>query len=223
MLFFFLDVPATTSKNEQSNDCSSEDSREDSSNEEFDDDSIETDIKTGYDNTSMHDHRPLSFNSFDCDEPGCIKRFFRFQNLMNHHFRGDHVYKPDKTQLGDKAIYMFQDGVENVKSNRIPNLLNLSNVSNALNAIMHTEQSPDRHETERDGYILSQDWALLEPAANIRLSSDQIKFLNEKYEEGEKNGCKWHPNAVFEVVVEPLSIDRQNMSLSFTGNATERG
>ena len=191
MPFFFLGVPVTTANNnEQSNDCSSEDSSEDSNNEEFDDDPNDTDIKTGCDNMLMSDNRPLSFNSFDCDEPGCIKHFFRFQNLMNHHFRGDHVYKSDKTRLRDKAIYMFKDGVENVKSNRIPNLQNLSNVSNALDPSINTEQSPDRHEAKFDGYKLSQGWALLEPAANIRLSPDQIKFLNEKYEEGEKNGCK---------------------------------
>ncbi len=62
--------------------------------------------------SSLTNNRQTGFNTFFGDEPGCVKRFVRFQNLVNHHARGDHVFKPDKVKLRDKAIQLFKSGVE---------------------------------------------------------------------------------------------------------------
>jgi len=139
------------------------------------------------------------FNTFDCDQPGCIKRFRRYRNLVNHHARGDHVFKPDKVRLRDKAVQLFKCGIESVKPHQIQQLNNFKVVSNtAVNSSDEKSISDDEPDTINHE-ILQQGWALLEPNTNIRFSPDQIKFLNEKYEEGRNNGSKWDANAVFEV------------------------
>ena len=51
-------------------------------------------------------------------------------------------------------------------------------------------------------YITShkqQGWALPEPKAIIRYAPEQIKYLTEKYNEGEASGHKWSASAVASV------------------------
>jgi hypothetical protein len=105
--------------------------------------------------------RQSSFSTFDCDHPGCIKRFFRYKNLVDHHARADHVYKPDKVRLRDKAIQLFKNGVEAVKPNQIHQLHNFTVISNTSNSTSDDEQSTSSDdEVESTNYILQHGWAL---------------------------------------------------------------
>lgn len=158
-------------------------------------------------NSSFASARQTGFTTFFCDEPGCIKRFFRFQNLINHHIRGDHVFKPDKLKIHDRAIQLFKSGIEQVTPHQTHLTHGFKIISNASrdnfdeqSTSSSEEQSMDEEENETIPYELQQGWALVEPSSNTRFSSEQINYLNEKYEEGKSNGSKWDANAVFEVI-----------------------
>ena len=43
---------------------------------------------------------------------------------------------------------------------------------------------------------LEQGWALAQSQPNKRFTKQQIEFLVEKYEEGQRSGHKWNPAAV---------------------------
>lgn len=157
-------------------------------------------------NSSFVDDRQAGFTTFFCDEPGCIKRFFRFQNLVNHHARGDHLFKPDKLKIRDRVIQLFKSGIEQVKPHQTILTHGFKVISNASrdhfdeqSTSSSSEQSMDEEENENIPYDLQQGWALLELNSNTRFSSEQIDYLNEKYEEGQNNGSKWDASAVFEV------------------------
>jgi hypothetical protein len=146
-------------------------------------------------NSSFTNNRQTGFNTFFCDEPGCVKRFVRFQNLVNHHARGDHIFKPDKVRLRDKAIQLFKSGVEQAKPHQIQQLQNFTIVSN-LSTGSSSEQSGSNDETKENIHKLQQGWALLDLSDKKSFSNQQINYLNEKYEEGKANGSKWDANAV---------------------------
>lgn len=147
------------------------------------------------------------FITFDCDEPGCIKRYYRYKNLVNHHARGDHVYKLDKVRLRDKAVELFKHGTERIQKNQIDRLHNfkitqkITPTNDDDLSTSEEEQSSDRREGRQTEPNLEQGWALLEQTRVIRFSPDQVKFLNEKYDEGARNGSKWDPSAVAEVIL----------------------
>ena len=147
---------------------------------------------------STVDNRQTGFIIYDCDEPGCVKRFCRFKNLINHHDRGDHIYKLNKVRLRDKAIELFQSGTESLTPRSMQQLHNFKVVYNTSTNISD-EESTGEEEQETINYKLKQAWALIEPTTSIRFSADQVKFLREKYEQGRMNGSKWDVNAVFEV------------------------
>lgn len=145
------------------------------------------------------------FTTFCCDEPGCIKQYFRFSNLVNHHARGDHLFKPDKIRIRDKAIQLFKNGVEQVKPHQSQQLHNFKILSSASTSSSDEESDIDDEESGSDDdteivtHELQKGWALKESRNVTRFSNKQISYLNEKFEEGKKNGSKWNPNAVFEV------------------------
>ena len=146
-------------------------------------------------NSSFMNNRQTGFDTFFCDEPGCIKRFVRYQNLINHHARGDHVFKPDKVKLRDKAIQLFKSGIEQTKPHQIQQLHNFKIVSNSSTDISD-KQSVNDDETGIIAHQLQKGWALLDPSDKTCFSNEQIKYLNEKYEEGKANGSKWDATAV---------------------------
>ena len=77
-------------------------------------------------NSSTVDDRQTGFITYDCDEPGCVKRFYCFKNLINHHDRGDRVYKLDKVRLRDKAIELIKSGTKNITPRSIQQLHNFN-------------------------------------------------------------------------------------------------
>lgn len=204
--FIGLEIPTADPDKESddtsdnnSDDVATDESEQEVSNEDLIDDHYTKDqVNVKSKSSSSMDKRPTGFTTYDCDEPGCVKRFFRFKNLVNHHDRGDHVYKPDKIRLRDKAVELFKAGTESIKPYSIQQMHNFKIVYNT-SAKDSDEESTSDDEPEIINFELKQGWALMEPITNIRFSPDQVKFLNEKYEQGRINGSKWDVNAVFEV------------------------
>ncbi|CAF1499002.1 unnamed protein product [Rotaria sordida] len=58
------------------------------------------------------------------------------------------------------------------------------------------DDNESQEEVNNNSYYEQQGWALFESKAAIRYSPEQIKFLTEKYNEGEASGHKWNPSAV---------------------------
>ena len=138
-----------------------------------------------------------------------MKQYRRFSNLIKHHARGDHLLKPDKVTLRDRAILMYKDRAESVKPNQIHELNYLHPVpSTSLSSDADDDSDDDDgnnnegepHEREkRDDATQDreqQGWALSESRSAVRYSPDQIRYLTQKYDEGEANGHKWNPSTV---------------------------
>jgi hypothetical protein len=188
-----------SSSDDEFNDVASDESEEEMSNyDSINNNYTKNQMQVKSKSLSSGYNRQTGCVTYDCDQPGCVKRYRRFKNLINHHDRGDHVYKPDKVRLRDKAIQLFKTGTESVKPRPMQQLHNFKIVSNTSTSSSDEESSID-DESEITNYTLQQGWALVEPHTNIRFSPYQIKFLNEKYNEGRNNGSKWDANAVFEV------------------------
>ena len=102
-------------------------------NQEFDD--APSDVSDNHDEPTMEvDNAPTSsstFVTFNCSTAGCVKQYRRFSNLIKHHARGDHVFKPDKVTLRDHAILMYKDRAESVKPNQTHELNHFNLVSSA--------------------------------------------------------------------------------------------
>jgi hypothetical protein len=86
-------------------------------NEEFDD--VPSDISDD-DETVMEvdesSNLTSAFVTFNCSVPGCVKQYRRYNNLVKHHDRGDHLFKPDKLNLRDRAILVCTKPVLRVSS-----------------------------------------------------------------------------------------------------------
>lgn len=143
----------------------------------------------------------------------CARWHNLYSNLVKHHARGDHLFQPDKVTLRDRTILMYKDHAESVKPNPIHQLNNFTVVNST--SISSDDDSDDDEHKKQDNTNRNheqQGWALSEPKAIIRYSSEQIKYLTEKYNEGEASGHKWNPSAVSSV--SNLKID-QMLSLIF--------
>lgn len=168
----------------------------------MDDDETSMDV----DDPPAHDS---AFVTFNCSIPGCVKQYRLYSNLVKHHARGDHLFKPDKITLRDRAILMYKDRAESVKPNPIHQLNNFTVVNST--SISSDDDSDDDEYQKQDNknhYYEQQGWALSEPKAIIRYSPEQIKYLTEKYNEGEANGHKWNPSAVSSVSNLKIEIDQ---------------
>ena len=162
------------------------------------------------DETSMDVDEPLdqcpAFVTFNCSTAGCVKQYRLYNNLVKHHARGDHLFKPDKVTLRDRAILMYKDRAESIKPNSIHQLNNFT-VVNSTSLLSDDDSENDEHQKQdnEDHNHEQQGWALSELKATIRYSPEQIKYLTEKYNEGETNGYKWNPSSV--ASVSNLKID----------------
>jgi hypothetical protein len=67
--------------------------------------------------------------------------------------------------------------------------------------------------TDNNHRYQQQGWALSDSKTVIRYSPEQVKYLTEKYNEGEANGHKWNPSAV--ALVSNLNYDQTFISKLF--------
>jgi hypothetical protein len=170
-------------------------------NHEFDD--APSDVSDNLDEPAMDiGNAPVdssAFVTFNCSTAGCVKQYRRFGNLIKHHARGDHVFKPDKVTLRDRAILMYKDRAESVKPNQIHELNHFNLVSSTSMSSDDDDDDANDERKEQVDTTLNQEeqgWALSESKSAIRYSPDQIRYLTQKYDEGEASGHKWNPATV---------------------------
>lgn len=166
---------------------------------------VDDDDETSMDVDDQHDCSS-TFITFNCLTPGCVKQYRFYSNLVKHHARGDHLFKSDKVTLRDRAILMYKDRAESVKPNFIHQLNNFT-VINSTSISSDDNSDDDEHEKEdNEDYKFEQHgWALSEPRTMIHYTPEQVKYLTDKYNEGETSGHKWNPSAVS--LVSSMNID----------------
>jgi hypothetical protein len=141
--------------------------------------------------------RSPAFATFDCSTPGCVKQYRLFSNLVKHHDRGDYLFMPDKIKLRDRAILMYKDRAESVRPTQIHQLNNFTLVHSA--SVSGDDGEQPQKERNKIHHIQQQGWALPESKTVTRYSPEQIKYLTDKYNEGEASGHKWNSSAVSSV------------------------
>ena len=124
------------------------------------------------------------FLLFRCSDEKCIKWYRSMDRCESHILSGVHVYPPEKMSLVHAAIRTYKSQTDKI-------------LSNAANALTTT----DLLTHPNDSNYLEQGWALVQSKPNKRLTTQQIEFLVEKYEEGQRSGYKWNPAAVAAVSI----------------------
>lgn len=123
------------------------------------------------------------FLIFRCNDSQCVKWYRTIDRCEDHIAAGKHVYPTTKFSLLDVAVKTFKAQTEKITS--IP----------AMTLTTHDTCTPLVNNSQR----LLEGWALPPPKSNKRFSKEQIAFLVEKYDEGERSGSKWNPSAVASV------------------------
>lgn len=141
-----------------------------------------------------------AFVTFSCSVPGCVRQYRLYSNLVKHHDRGDHLFKPDKVTLRDRAIRLYKDRADSVKPVPIHQLKNFNIVhSTSVSDADDDDVDGPQNKSNRKCYFEQQGWALSESKNISRYSPEQIKYLTDKYDEGEASGHKWNSSAVSSV------------------------
>jgi hypothetical protein len=137
---------------------------------------------------AMQDKQPeldtrTGFAIFRCSEAQCIKWYRSIDRCEDHIATGKHVYPSAQLSLLDVAVKTFKAQTDKVFSK--------STIAMPMNT---TSDSSTNSST-----CLFEGWALPQPKVNKRFTSEQIAFLVEKYDEGERSGNKWNPAVVASV------------------------
>jgi hypothetical protein len=137
--------------------------------------------------TMRHEHPELDSSSgfaiFRCSEAQCIKWYRSIDRCEDHIATGKHVHPPAKLSLLDVAVKTFKAQTDRVFS------------KSTTTMPMNTTFDLSTNGTT----CLSEGWALPQPKLNKRFTREQIAFLVEKYDEGERSGNKWNPAVVASV------------------------
>ena len=123
------------------------------------------------------------FLVFRCSDSQCIKWYRSIDRCEDHIISGKHVYSENRLSLLDTAVHAYQFQTEKISSHSGLTL------STDYAASQHTKTSR----------ALVEGWALPQPKSSKRFSKEQIAFLVDKYDEGERSGHKWNPTAVASV------------------------
>ena len=136
------------------------------------------------DDNEMESERTIADSSsefmlFRCSDEKCIKWYRSMDRCESHILSGVHVYPPEKMSLVDAAIRTYKTQTDKISSNA-------ANASTTTVLLTHPN----------DLNYLEQGWALARSQPNKCFTKQQIEFLVEKYEEGQRSGYKWNPAAV---------------------------
>ncbi|CAF2996833.1 unnamed protein product [Rotaria sp. Silwood2] len=115
------------------------------------------------------------FEVFDCPEVDCIKRFIKYGQLLNHLSTGKHIKNKEKISLSDTAKSLYQNKLEYSSTRQVPSLKDF---------IITRSDDVEKKKP------LSYGWALTHKKTNHRLTPEQKKFLEDKYNQGEKENMK---------------------------------
>ena len=102
---------------------------------------------------------------FECNEEGCIKKFLKYSNLIQHLASRKHVRKPERYLLKDTAIRLYHSKLKYIENQEMVSLLlETSNIKNILEA------------NEKYESPLTEEWALLKERKSIRLNEKKRIF-----------------------------------------------
>ncbi|XP_063436619.1 uncharacterized protein LOC134718051 [Mytilus trossulus] len=110
---------------------------------------------------------------FSCHE--CTKTFSKYGNLLRHLDIGKHSVKKENKKLSDKSKIEYSRHMEKVNTVTV----NSNNFSSG-----------------NSNSDLTQGWALKIRRTVKRFTQDQKKYLQEKFDRGEKTGQKFDPDEV---------------------------
>ncbi|VDI29911.1 Hypothetical predicted protein [Mytilus galloprovincialis] len=110
---------------------------------------------------------------FSCNE--CIKTFSKYGNLLRHLDIGKHSVKQENKKLSDKSKIEYSRHMEKVNTVTV----NSNNFSSG-----------------NSNSDLTQGWALKLRRTVKGFTQDQKKYLQEKFDRGEKTGQKFDPEEV---------------------------
>ena len=137
---------------------------------------------------AMPDEQPVldsssGFAIFRCSEAQCIKWYRSIDRCEDHIATGKHVHPSTKLSLLDVAVKTFKTQTDKVFSKSTITMPMITTSTSHANS----------------SACLSEGWALPQPKLNKRFTREQIAFLVEKYDEGERSGNKWNPAVVASV------------------------
>ena len=137
------------------------------------------------DDIDMSVSRPIEdsstgFLTFRCNDGQCQKWFRSIDRCESHIISGKHVYSKVKLSPLDTAVHTYESQTDKIGSH-------------SAVAFPMAHIGPQTVDTLRS---LGEGWALPQPRSRKRFSAEQITFLVQKYEEGERSGNKWNPAAV---------------------------
>ncbi|CAC5386711.1 unnamed protein product [Mytilus coruscus] len=110
---------------------------------------------------------------FSCNE--CIKTFSKYGNLLRHLDIGKHSVKQENKKLSDKSKIEYSRHMEKVNTVTV---------------------NSDNFSPGNSNSDLPQGWALKLRRTVKRFTQDQKKYLQEKFDRGEKTGQKFDPEEV---------------------------
>jgi hypothetical protein len=107
---------------------------------------------------------------------------------------------------------MYKDRSESVKPTQIQQLNNFTVVHSTSMMSDDNDDDASKNQIDNNHRYQQQGWALSESETVVRYSPEQVKYLTDKYNEGEANGQKWNPSTV--ALVSNLKND-QNFRSNF--------
>lgn len=110
-------------------------------------------------------------------------QFRREGRLHSHILFGSHKILTPSFRLLDKAIIMYQEGLQSDNHKQVPTLSSSINIRSSSTTI-----------DER----LAEGWALHCSRPRRPFTITQRSYLDQKYDEGERSGAKWDANSVAE-------------------------
>ena len=157
-----------------------QDENADHSNE---DSSIDADDENQMDVGEPVEDSNTGFLVFRCSDSQCIKWYLSIDRCEDHIISGKHVYSENRLSLLDTAVHAYQFQTQKISSHS--------------GLTLSTDYATSQHtNTSR---ALVEGWALPQPKLSKRFSKEQIAFLVDKSDEGERSGHKWNPATVASV------------------------
>lgn len=141
------------------------------------------------------------FLTFRCNDTQCQRWFRSMDRCEDHIISGKHVYCKVKLSLLDTAVRTYESQTDKIGSH------------SAVAFPMANLGSP-AVDTFRS---LGEGWALPQQKSRKRFSAEQISFLVQKYDEGERTGNKWNPATVALVSGDSLLRKTEHFASGYEG------
>ncbi|CAF3917368.1 unnamed protein product [Rotaria sp. Silwood1] len=130
----------------------------------------------------------ISEEIFECNEDGCVEKFFKLGNLLRHICNGKHTLLPERQCLGDTAALIYTAKLETIESKQMCSMM------------LETSRRKALYDDQNRFPPLPQGWGLPSERKHTRLSNKQVKYLTERFDEAlhKENPIRWKPETVAE-------------------------